>query len=113
MNLYAVVLIIAVGTAGLAGLIVLADIDLWVQEKFHTLNTVSLTRQRPEPPIHLELAVVRSEPAAPQMRFKEMSEGERWMASMAAYAPPPHWNYRSVENGPGEDGDVSRMPEAG
>jgi hypothetical protein len=120
MNLYFVMLVIAVVTAGLAALIVHVDLDLWAIEKFQDLNSRPLTLPRNEPPVPLEPAVVRYEPATAPMRVREMSEGERWMASMGSYAPGSR-SYRALDAEPAERSEVGgnsqdrwqfRMPEA-
>ena len=130
MSVITTVTLIAVGTGVLAGLIVLADVDLRVvrifQDYGRELGRTYARQPEPwapaEPPRplpwvapqpRLAAAPAWSDPwaadeaIAPTPRLEDLSEGERWLAEMAAYAS------RGAGSFPRQDGEVTRPGAAG
>lgn len=129
MSVVTTVTLIAVGTGVLAALIVFADVDLRVvrifQDYGHELGRTYARRPESSAPAEsprplpwvapqprLAPTPVWSEPRpveevkAPSPRLEELSEGERWLAEMAAYAS------RGAGSFARQDGEVT-LPRGG
>jgi hypothetical protein len=87
MSVVTTVTLIAIGTGVLAGLIVLADVDLMVVRIFENyrreLSRTYARQPEPSAPAEPPRPLPWVAPAAP---VEELSEGERWLAKMGTYA---------------------------